>query len=225
LIALTFSYTVVTGLPTPIEFNPIRLRVNGGTPVEVVDAPVLDQTNIPAIPALGGLEMSSPVFQTFTVGIGGQLTGVDLQLSRLISTTATLSVSVRNGTTILGSATISPSSDDPIFGTFGVIPVDFSSFSIDVNVGDELNILVVSSESGVDTCDEWCWGGSLENVYPDGSHNGLGGARDMGFSTYVAVAPPAVPSIGSVWGLLTLSGLLLISGSRYLVSASYRTVR
>jgi hypothetical protein len=187
------------------------------------DPPVLDQLNVPTSPLLGALEMSSPVFQTFTVGISGKLARVDLQLSRRIETTDTLSVTVRDGTTILGSASILPTAGDPIFGEFGIVSIDFFSSNINVDVGDELNILVTSSGSGVETCDEWCWGGSLGDIYAGGSHNGLNGARDMGFATYVTAAEAtSVPSIAPVWGVIVLACLLSIVGFRHAASSRDR---
>lgn len=179
--------------------------LSAALPVRAV--PILDQGNLAAT-FEGGIELSSPVLQTFTVGVSGILTGVELLVTRRDTTTASVTVSIRNQTTVLGSAQLLPTPGDALFTVYGLRSVDLTATPIVVTAGEILTIALASSTGSLPlTCDEWCRGGSLNDPYTRGSYNGISTDRDMAFATYVEQVPEPA-TLGLL--MLALAGALRV---------------
>lgn len=156
---------------------------------------VLDQSYIPILHR-GGLEVTEnqPVAQTFTVGIAGMLTRIELvgiNHHRCIVTMDDLVVELAptlNGEpTLPVLATVAlPPSAIPI--TSGTITVDFTSFSLPVEVGDVLAIVLRTSAEGSQCT--YAWDGDLGydgggTYVPWYAGGWIYIFRDMAFQTFV----------------------------------------
>ena len=138
----------------------------GSTQASCVVA-ALDQSNV----TTGGTRLATTIGQTFTAGITGQLTGIDLQVE---SGTSSGAVTVTNeaGTVVLRS-------DAFAITQVGANRVDFTGpvpvvagtvYRFQVSLASEVRV-----RQSVDT-------------YPGGSVAGATD-RDLGFATYVAPCP------------------------------------
>ena len=173
-------------------------------------APVLDQSFLPSGGARGVIN-SRPVdwAQTFTVGVGGVLDSVDVQIFRATATTADLLFDIRS--TVAGvpiesdvATLISvalPPARVPTTATF--VNVDVSSANIAVSPGD---VLAIALRSTTVTPADYSWilqssgttysGGTAFFRVPDvnittwtiSSAN-----QDQGFRTFVNAGVAAVP--------------------------------
>jgi hypothetical protein len=161
--------------------------------------PVLDQHNEDPFDGFHAIASVQSVAQTFTVGIPGVLSRIELDIIEGFTgpPTAPLAVQIQTvsgglpsgtslGTRFLTSADLTT--------TFSFIPIDFSSFNINVSVNDALAIVLSSSETDL------FYGWSLLTVsggYGGGaSYTNLGSGwtlpvvgEDMRFRTYVAPVP------------------------------------
>ena len=132
------------------------------------------------------------------MGRSGLLVRVDLLLARLATTTASLTLEVRDGAAVLASRTVMPAAGDALFPEWGWQSFDLSAGAIDVRDGDVLS-LVLSSAGGtrISTCEEWCWGSSDQAAYARGAYS-TSPDIDMTFVTWVDDAPGRVPEPGSL---------------------------
>lgn len=114
---------------------------------------VLDQSFLPGllginarIGTLGGTA-SFDIFQSFTVGIAGQLDSIEISARQDGTPTENVIVDIVSGSdpnsTVLATQLLGPS-DIPI--TAGFVSVDFSSALLDVGVGDFLGFRVSSAQ-------------------------------------------------------------------------------
>jgi hypothetical protein len=146
--------------------------------------------------------------QTFTVGISGQIVQVDICVSRHPGNVMPLEMDLRlvvNGIPVesdsntLASVVLN-ANEVPV--TEGFVSVEVSSFSVIVEPGDELAIVLRSR-----AVHDYTWYGRFGNPYPrgrghyrnhaPGDHWTLMNADDQGFRTYVS-EPVAVEA--TTWG-------------------------
>jgi probable HAF family extracellular repeat protein len=177
---------------------------------------VLDQANDEAVTdVISFSEINIPYdfAQTFTVGLSGQLSRIELDVWRKSVTTQNLRVDIRRtvaGTPVasdsqaLGVVTLPPSAVpiEPIH-SFPYVPqftsIDFSSFNIQVHSGDVLAIALHCDAT--DYYHGYLWHTSNQGVdnYPRGTEFGRynGGAwyapqYDCAFHTFVTVPEPSM---------------------------------
>ena len=179
---------------------------------------VPDQDNLLA-GGLGGLVVSttSDIAQTFTVGMDGRLTRVELRLKQhegeptedLVFDLVTTDGTGIPTTTQLAHVVLPPSE---IPSTFGIVTVDLSSFVVSVSVDDVLAIVLSSNVLG--SAARYGWDGDLGGSYPRGTAFTFGteNPRDMAFRTFVC--QDEIPTV-STWGLIVMALLLLIGGKVY----------
>src|SRR5262249_36628157 len=153
---------------------------------------------------------TSEAAQTFTVGMTGTLTEVDLYAFRFSGTVGDLILDIRgtqpNGlpntspnllTTTIPAASV-PGSPPAYF------PINLSAFNLHATVGAKLAVVLHATANPGDDTTYW-WGGRTDNPYANGlmtvRDNGTGGwvvfdpNWDLGFKTYVdapASQPPVV---------------------------------
>ena len=180
--------------------------------------PVLDQEN--SVGGLGGLVVTSnqTVGQSFTVGLVGTLASFSVKLADTQAVdTALLTWHIRTSASgsDLASGTLSHG-DVP--DLLALVSVDVSSFALGVSVGDELFIVLTTTDAGVGTCSPYCWDGGISDpvdlyaggqTFVNGSANSI---RDMVFQTFVdtGTSPvPDVPEPSSLVLLGTAAGLAL----------------
>ncbi len=144
----------------------------------------------------GGLSLA----QTFTAGLTGTLTEVDLAISCFnVSDCPTSSLTVQifsgtpPGTGPLGSQTISGSTIPLVNSP----PFTVITFSIPIVAGNIYSIILTSSPSGNTAFQVW---GSKSNPYAAGDsyHNNgggwaLDGGADWAFETFVTTTSPPIP--------------------------------
>ena len=175
-------------------------------------APLIDQSTSQR-PGYG-IEVSAPVDQTFTVGRPGYLVRLDLLLARLESTTARLTLDLRNPTGLLASWTVDPAPGDAIFGQWGWQTFELLDDAVAVQPGDVLT-LVLTATGGTRnaTCEEWCWGARDDAAYDRGAYS-TNPWIDMTFTTWVDDVPPAhVPEPGTL-ALLAVTALAAAAARR-----------
>jgi hypothetical protein len=182
--------------------------------------PILDQEYVPTSPSFGLIvSLTQPVHQTFTVGVSGILSEVDVQLARnptlpahgiTVSIVETTLSGVPDLSAVLATGTIAPSD----IGTgFGFVPVDLSSLGLSVDVGQVLGISLTTLAPALGGgINPYAWGGDIPGAYPGGSgfvHDPPGSSgRDFGFRTFVEPVPePATLA-------LLASGLLGVALAR-----------
>jgi hypothetical protein len=178
-------------------------------------APLLDQYYNP-LPRTTFAEVDEDVdhAQTFTVGIGGQLTSVDVFISKGPNATQDLLFDVRRtngGVPIedndLGTDSVLANARVPVsvvsINQFRFINIDISTFNVLVSPGEVLALVLRPSEPFVPGDDDgYGWGGNLDdNQYIGGAKYSRSVARgipwqlfptrDLGFATYVR--PTSVP--------------------------------
>ena len=192
-------------------------------------APILDQS---FLPGGGGRAIinSRPVdwAQTFTVGVGGVLDSVDVQIFRASTTTADLLFDIRSTTAgvpnesnvaTLASVAV-PAAGVPTVATF--FNIDVSSFNIAVSPGD---VLAIALRSTTVTPADYSW-----RLQSTGTTYGSGQAyfripdvgittwtvsnanQDLGFRTFVETTATVVPEPSSL--ALAASGLVCVFGLR-----------
>ena len=170
--------------------------------------------------------------QTFTVGLTGQLTGVDVFIFRQSIATEDLIVDVRataggvpieNNAAALATVVI-PRLSVPT--TVGFLHVDLTPFALGVTAGDVLAIVLRTASHGGP---EYGWDGQTTDPYPAGGHyfrNPSAGVPtwtltdpsfDVGFRTFVSIA--AVPAV-SEWGLAIMALVLLVGARVYFMRHS-----
>lgn len=161
----------------------------------------LDQTYIPN-PATNGLEVTAnqPCTQTFTCGLSGQLTRVEISLINHHRGTPTQPLEVdivttdANGvptTNSLAHVTLQPSSVPP---SRGAVEVDLSSFAIQVLAGQVLGLALATNAAPSGQTYAW-WGEAPNSTYDGGSIFIRGTTKldawDLAFRTWVATAASA----------------------------------
>jgi hypothetical protein len=165
--------------------------------------------------------------QTFTVGITGTLSEVDVSVERFAFSppTGTLYLQIRSTTAGVPAADPSflvqasvPESSLPVAGNFGFVPFDVSSAGLQVTQGEQLAIVLLAP----DFANPVSWIGVQGDFYPAGSAfveqepgfgwipNGPSGT-DYGFQTFVAIPEPSTLSMA---GLACLVGLARASRRR-----------
>lgn len=186
--------------------------------------PILDQQYL-ALTGGGSLVISSPqpVAQTFTVGIEGLLSSVDVQIARRNSPVPTdgitLSiVSAPSGipdySSVLAMVLIDVSE---ISTSFLFVSVDLASEMLNVTLGQQLAIYLTTTDATTvgGGINPYAWFGDLPGLYGGGStyiRSSLT-TRDMAFRTFVDpdVEVTAVPEPAS----LTLVGGGLLAMARW----------
>jgi MYXO-CTERM domain-containing protein len=165
--------------------------------------PVVDQSYLPAVTdstaEIGSLVVPVDFAQTFTVGVPGTLTSVEVQIARGTGVTSSLIADVRTTTAgspgtdaaILASITM-PAASVPT--SFSLFAFDFTAFNLGVNTGDVLAFVLRSA----DTVDTYDWNATRANGYSGGGafvrlNNGSWGTNqafgDMLFQTWVEPVP------------------------------------
>ena len=167
---------------------------------------------------IGSPPLGKDLAQTFTVGLTGVLTGVDVYVMRLVGD-ADLIVEVRptvggvpveSDVAALASVVI-PRASVPLPSDVGFTSVDLTSFRVNVLAGQVLAIVLRTQ--GQTT---YQWEGSAGNKYVGGAlfsrspswavvHPNF----DLGFQTFVQ--PFAIPTV-TEWGLAIMT-LLLLTGT------------
>lgn len=194
-------------------------------------APILDQSH-GALPPGGHAgfiaDFGIDIAQTFTVGIGGLLTSVDLAVAKTGSDPVQpLNVEIRSTTagvpnaaigSVLASASIGPAGIPSIGGTTTSGPYDFSQYAfVNVNLAGAGLIVAPGTVLALTLRSEALPGGyawALGGAYAAGqgyfrSNNpgtgvfNIGGASDQFFRTYVQVPEPAS-------AVLILSGMVAL---------------
>jgi len=172
------------------------------------------------------LSSSNQLAQTFTVGIAGQLTGVDLQVfqagttnqltENLVLVVYVPATSTNPIGTILATANVYPADvpNLPQMLAGALVFVDLSAFSISVNQGDVLSLALTTAQpvpTPAYVHYTWVTPGGLNGPYSAGQAwrallpNGFDalGNRDFGFQTYVdagaiiTVTPVPEPSVAA----------------------------
>lgn len=160
--------------------------------------------------------------QTFTVGITGTLTEVDVSVERFAFSppTGTLYLQIRTTTGGVPAADPSyllqasvPESSLPIAGNYGFVAFDVASAGLQVTQGEQLAIVLLAP----DFANPVSWIGVQGDHYPAGAAfveqepdygwipNGPSGT-DYGFQTYVASVPePSTLTLLSIAGLAGLA--------------------
>lgn len=183
-------------------------------PVITVAAPILDQS-APGSTLRANVGASNAVdwSQTFTSGLTGKLTNVEVLVSRQAAVTQPLLFDLRttasgvptesdSGTNILGSASIAAASvtlfdfGQPNFGATW-INVNLTNFNINVSTGGTFAIVLRSNDPGSSDGETYQWHGSTLNTYALGSDFNRFGTDfwdseggDLGFRTFVDVPEP-----------------------------------
>jgi hypothetical protein len=200
--------------PMNVKFNTALIAAVAGammTAQAAMAAPVLDQqfdpgslTGFTATAGVGGIFYNA---QTFTVGLDGQLTGVEfLANAHANSSTADIVLDIR-GTTggapigdnslALASVALSPSAiGHTNLATYTFFHVDLTAFNINVSTGDVLAMVIYTSQpnfswklaAGSSTPAATYAGGSrwTRDNFTTGSFLNIGGgSQDMYFKTFV----------------------------------------
>jgi VCBS repeat-containing protein len=209
--------------------------------LEAREVPSLDQVFDPS--QYGGTIMSTSCAyfntnqeeaQTFTVGVTGTLTGVDVYISRFSGNTGPLILDIRgcqaSGAPTSGANQVLLTTSVPASAVPGnpaaFYNFDLSSFNFHVNQGDQLAIVlhVGPDPNGNVT---YYWEGRLENHYPAGcfydrvigNYDWIApyADGDLGFRTYVDPTPDQPPVVtmpgGSVNYTENAAAVLLDSGA------------
>jgi hypothetical protein len=158
----------------------------------------LDQQNDVGMSATAdtATPFSQEVGQTFTVGVAGTLSRIELQINRMFGSDGSAILTVYNTTggvpnASLGTASLSTALIPP--GTYAYQSFDISSFAILVNLGDVLAYGIRSSgEAGYAlrstfTSDTYAGGETKWRGLgpPPGAWNSFSPSHDNGFKTYV----------------------------------------
>ena len=174
------------------------------TPVLAVE--VLDQQNDVGMSATA--DSASPFAvetgQTFTVGVAGTLSRIELQINKLFGTGGSAILNVYNTSggvplTSLGTASLNEASIPS--GGFAYQSFDVSAFAIPVNVGELMAFTIKSSgEAGYGlrstfTLDTYAGGESKWRVLstPPGAWQSFSPSHDNGFKTYVLPSAIGTP--------------------------------
>lgn len=189
-------------LSHPVAFVPVLLLpLAVSSPVSATQQ--IDQEHMPTN-SLGGLEVTAnqAITQTFTVGISGTLTRVDITEIRHHRCTATADLLFQLVTTaggvpttiVLANMSVPASSVPPLNGPLGVVSIDIASFGVEVSVGDVLAIVLSTAAPGGGCT--FAWNGDIPGTYGPGSTFlfGSDNLRDMAFRTWVeppvCIEPP-----------------------------------
>jgi hypothetical protein len=161
------------------------------TPSPPSGVAVLDQS---FSPDLGGSNFpygtgSSTLAQTFTVGITGLLSEVDVTLSSVVSTNVPLEIRRTSGgvptSQVLIATTVSVTAAQPVF-SWSLFRADLSASGLRVNAGDVLAIVL----PGVSNSLQVSWAGKIgaDATYPGGRNffNGTAVGGDFVFRTFVS---------------------------------------
>ena len=149
-----------------------------GLPVSVGAVPILDQENFGNLTLSQGIgsvpgSFGNPVTaQTFTVGIAGTLAAVDVFINNQSSGSITGTdlvaeiFGIAAGVPAGGALASTTINEALIPGGFGFFNIDFSSFGLNVSIGQQLAIVLRESSNNPNTV--YSWAGSNSDSYAGG---------------------------------------------------------
>jgi hypothetical protein len=189
----------------------LALMLFGGRSAEA--APILDQQYTAIGTGSVIVSASQSIAQTFTVGMEGLLTSVEVQVARrAVPPDSDLILSIVNAATgtltdVLATVAIDPSE---VSTSFAFLAVDLSSFMLDVEVGQRLAIRLTTASPGTGGgINPYAWFGDFPGTYVGGTafiNNNPSLQRDMAFRTFVDPQAAAIPEPASL--ALVAVGLL-----------------
>lgn len=186
-------------MPRPVALVPSAVLLLAG--VVAAQGDVLDQSYLPN-PQTNGLEVTAaqPVTQTFTVGLTGLLTRIEIaQINQhrgtptqpLVVSLVTTAAGVPT-TNALATVTVPPAS---VPAARGPLQVDLMSFGVQVQQGQVLGIALASAAAPGTQTYAW-WGEAPGGSYLNGQvfiqGNVALSAWDLAFQTWVALPGSAV---------------------------------
>ena len=170
-----------------------------GVASESLATPVLDQSSSSAVISSTNATNTNPRGQTFTVGLTGILTQIDLEVNGDNSTIVLDVMSVSGG---LPTGIVLASATNPT-DAGGTKTFDLSAASLNVTVGEVLAFII--SGPGLygyqSTADTYA-GGTRVSSNNSGASWILNSTTDSNFSTFVEVVPE--PSTGLLLGIALL---------------------
>lgn len=201
----------------------LKLRVTYGVAALVLAvsgtgahaAPILDQS-FTVNPVNRGAAVYALISraQTFTVGMSGVLSQVDLQLGRAAGTTADLTVEVRRTSSglpllgagdLLGTATVTAAQVGAALFPTKFVSVDFSGAPIAISTGDVLALVLTST--GPSYYEWYLWATSDAYAGGSGFYRPSSGTfvadGDSGFRTHVTQSVPEATSLLLIGTALT----------------------
>lgn len=225
-----FNHLSYSRFSTLLVFVSVLLLT--GFSAKLTAAPILDQEYNPAVVNSGLGIGSRDRAQTFTVGLSGQLTGVELLMERFSNSIGDLTVEIRStaggvpgnssgavlATTTVSQSLMSLGTGSGSNATF--VAADLTAAGLFVNAGDVLAIALSGNPSG-----EFGWFGGSDNGYAGGSTywrfpgdpnnwSAFSLDREQGFRTFVDASEISeVPAPGAI-GILGLGLMAVFATSR-----------
>ena len=182
-------------------------------------APILDQSyTVSPVNFGAAVFVQNSRAQTFTAGVSGLLSQVDLQLWRETGTTADLTVEVRRTSSglpllgagdLLGTATVTAAQVGVTGFSTAFVSVSFSGVPIAISAGDVLALVLTSTASSPSNWYLWATAVSGAPGYAGGTgfYRQSGGTfvaeNDSGFRTYVTESVPEPTSLLLMGAALT----------------------
>jgi hypothetical protein len=201
-------------------------------PQVIYALPIVDQAFVPS-PSAAYVGMVEATYatetesaQTFTVGLTGQLTKVEVKVSRYASFTGPLGVfvvptigGVPDDTTVLGYSVFAGDTISTAWNNndSNWLAVDLTSFGISVSSGDVLAIVLATDNPSLFIEGLYAWHGDSGNPYSGGNLFWTTNASpdwtavsdaDLGFRTFVESRSGMVPEPSTL--VLLVSGLIIV---------------